>query len=180
MEFYFRLPPKSRNSGKTLERARKKTFENFWTEINMEKNSGKTLGWKRICPTQGFYRIPFHWTNRTNSKFGDRKKALLLARANACGSIQELRDWALKEKIWRVSLRNRRSAGGCSEDGWSGYIAYDQIKRNTSTGADINNPVDVSQLLVSMMDLIRFNRRWASFLFTGNHRSSPLSGFRPS
>ena len=43
---------------------------------------------------------------RVSIRFGSRKKDILIAGANKCKSLAQLRSWALTEKVWRVSYRN--------------------------------------------------------------------------
>ena len=43
---------------------------------------------------------------RVSIRFGTRRRDMLIAGANKCKSMAELRSWALTERIWRVSYRN--------------------------------------------------------------------------
>ncbi len=43
---------------------------------------------------------------RVSIRFGVRSKDKLIAEANKCKTMDELRKWALTERIWRVSYKN--------------------------------------------------------------------------
>ncbi len=93
---------------------------------------------------------------RVSIRFGLRKKESLISGANSCKSLDQLRVWALSQKIWRVSYRNNPVDDNYPGGGWCGYLAYDQIRRNAPTWADIKSPRDISKLVGTLSELVKF------------------------
>ena len=82
---------------------------------------------------------------------------MLIAGANKCKSLAQLRSWALTEKVWRVSYRNNPNDDNYpGRGGWCGYLAYDQIRRKAPTWANIGDPTDIRKLIGTLEELVRY------------------------
>ena len=93
---------------------------------------------------------------RVSIRFGLRKKANLISGVNACKTLIQLREWALSQKIWRVSYRNNPVDDDYPGGGWCGYLAYDQIRRKLPKWANIKDPADVRRMIGSLEELVKY------------------------
>ena len=117
--------------------------------IEITRKSSAPLKDPIIKVGKGRIRVELKINEKANNKGRMRIKA--------CSNKDELRAALIEEKVWKVTFREQTNEDKVPGQGWCGYLAVDQVRRNSNAVQKLDL-AGARQLTETLDEIIRTSR----------------------
>ena len=92
-------------------------------------------------------------------KISEKSRKIIMGNLIRCNNEEEIRTTLGEMKVWKVRIKEKTEENCIPSNGWCGYLAIDQIRREGNTSMDMNEKEGVASVLATAQELYAANTR---------------------